>query len=109
MPPAVPRTGGAQQGARDKKCTSPESLKPPDAQIQPVCSLTLSFPSHKAKRSSDAASLRAAQKHQLETPESALREHWMLKQACLLFLLRISMRKEINICLGFFEAKKMEL
>lgn len=50
-------------------------------------------------------SLRAAQKHQLETPESALREHGMLKQGCLLFLLRVSVRKEINICLGYFEAK----
>lgn len=34
-----------------KSATSLESLKPPDAQIQPVCSLTLSLPSQKAKRS----------------------------------------------------------
>lgn len=63
----------------------------------------------KAKKSSNAASLRAAQKDLLETPESALGEHWMPKQDCLLFLLTISVRKEINIYSGFFWSKSMNL
>lgn len=100
VPLAVPRTGGAQQGARDKECHQSWIL---EATWCPDIACLFPHSLSPKPESKKELSLRAAQKHQLETPESALREHWM--QGCLLFLLRISVRKEINICSGYFEAK----
>lgn len=98
-------SGGAQQGARDKECHQSGILEATWCPYTACLSPHWSPPTQKAKKSSNAASLRAAQKYLLETPERALREHRMPKQGCLLFLLRISVRKEINICSGFLEAK----